>query len=185
MYIRTQCWDLFFFILFINDIPLVIDFCELDLYADDATMTASSFSLSTLLNFMRADLHNFLNWCVDNDMTLNLAKTIAMFLSSQQNINRKLSDPPNIEFNGGSIRISQEEKLLGINIDSSLSWHSQIDKALKKCNTLLFLLGRIKQNLSIPILKLFYNAYILPHLDYCCTIWGNTTADSINAMIKL
>ena len=133
---------------------------------------------------MRSDPHNFLNWCVDNDMTLNLAKTIAMFLSSKQNINRILSDPPNIVLNGEPIRISQQEKLLGINIDSSLSWHSQIDKALKKCNTLLFLLGRIKQYLSIPIRKLFYNAYILPHLDYCCTIWGNTTADSINAVVK-
>ena len=172
------------FILFINDLPLHIDFCELDLYADDATMTAFSSSLSTLLNFMRSDLHNFLNCCVDNDMTLNLAKTIAMFLSSKQNINRILSDPPNIVLNGEPIRISQQEKLLGINIDSSLSWHSQIDKALKKCNTLLFLLGRIKQYLSIPIRKLFYNAYILHHLDYCCTIWGNTTADSINAVVK-
>ena len=139
------------FILFINDLPLHIDFCELDLYADDATMTASSSSLSTLLNFMRSDLHNFLNWCVNNDMTLNQAKTIAMFLSSKQNINRILSDPPNIVLNGEPIRISQQEKLLGINIGSSLSWHSQIDKALKKCNTLLFLLGRIKQYLSIPI----------------------------------
>ena len=147
-------------------------------------MTAFSSSLSTLLNFMRSDLHNFLNWCVDNDMTLNLAKTIAMFLSFKQNINRILSDPPNILLNGEPIRISQQEKLLGINIDSSLSWHSQIDKALKKCNTLLFLLGRIKQYLSIPIRKLFYNDYILPHLDYCCTIWGNTTADSINAVVK-
>ena len=172
------------FILFINDLPFHIDFCELDLYADDATMTAFSSSLSTLLNFMRSDLHNFLNWCVDKDMTLNLAKTIAMFLSSKQNINRILSDPPNIVLNGEPIRISQQEKLLGINIDSSLSWHSQIDKALKKCNTLLFLLGRIKQYLSIPIRKLFYNAYILPHLDYYCTIWGNTTADSINAVVK-
>ena len=43
------------------------------------------------------------------------------------------------------------------------------------------LLGRIKQYFSIPIRLLFYNAYILPHLDYCCTIWGNTTAESINA----
>ena len=46
------------------------------------------------------------------------------------------------------------------------------------------LLGRIKQYLSISIRKLFYNAYILPHLDYCCTILGNTTADSINAVVK-
>ena len=107
-----------------------------------------------------------------------------MFLPSKQNINRILSYPPNIVLNGEPIRISQQEKLLGINIDSSLSWHSQIDKALKKCNTLLFLLGRTKQYLLIPICKLFYNAYILPHLDYCCTIWGDTTADSINAVVK-
>ena len=78
----------------------------------------------------------------------------------------------------------QQEKFLGINIDRYFSWHSQIDKALKKCNTLLFLLDRVNQYLSIPIRILFFNAYILPHLDYCCTIWGNTTADSINAVVK-
>ena len=49
------------FILFINDLPLHIEFCELDLYANDATLSASSSSLSTLLNFMTADLSNFLN----------------------------------------------------------------------------------------------------------------------------
>ena len=67
------------FILFINDLPLHIEFCELGLYADDATMPASSSSLSTLLNFMTADFSNSLNWCIDNDMTLNLTKTIARF----------------------------------------------------------------------------------------------------------
>ena len=82
------------------------------------------------------------------------------------------------------IQISNQEKLLGINIDSELSWSSQVDNTLKKCNTLLYLLSRIKQYLSIPVRKLFYNAYILPHLDYCCTIWGNSTADSINSVIK-
>ena len=79
------------FILFINELPLVIDFCELDMYAGDATMTASSSSLSTLLNFIRSDLHNFLIWCVDNDMTLNLAKAIALFLSSFEYHNKKNS----------------------------------------------------------------------------------------------
>ena len=37
------------FIIFINDLPLHIDFCELDLYVDDATLSASSSSLATLL----------------------------------------------------------------------------------------------------------------------------------------
>ena len=37
----------------------------------------------------------------------------------------------------------------------------------------MFLLSRIKQFLSIDSRTLFYNAYILPYLDYCCVIWGN------------
>ena len=36
----------------------------------------------------------------------------------------------------------------------------------------MFFLSRIKQFLSIYSRTLFYNAYILPHLDYCCVIWG-------------
>ena len=43
----------------------------------------------------------------------------------------------------------------------------------KKCNSLLYLLSRIKSFLSISMRRLFFNAYILPHLDYCCVIWGN------------
>ena len=147
-------------------------------------MSASSSSLATLSNFLTADLSNFFNWCIEKCMTLNLAKTIAMFLSSKQNITRIMSNPPNSVLNGESIQISEQEKLLGINIDSTLSWHSQVDKTLKKCNALLFLQCRIKQILSIPVRKLFYNAYILPHLDYSCTIWGNTATDSINSIVK-
>ena len=51
-------------ILFINDLPLHIEFRELDLYADDTTISASSSSLSTLLNFITAVVSNFFNWCI-------------------------------------------------------------------------------------------------------------------------
>lgn len=44
------------FILFIDDLPCHIDFCDLDLYADDATISPSNSSLSTLANFMTAGL---------------------------------------------------------------------------------------------------------------------------------
>ena len=49
-------------------------------------------------------------------MTLNLAKTIAMFLLSKQNISRIMSNPPNTVLNGESIRISKQEKLLGLTL---------------------------------------------------------------------
>ena len=32
--------------------------------------------------------------------------------------------------------------------------------------------------------KAIFNAYILPHLDYCCTIWGYSTNESLNQIFK-
>ena len=32
--------------------------------------------------------------------------------------------------------------------------------------------------------KLYFNAYILPHLDYCNTIWGNCSNELIDKVIK-
>ena len=47
---------------------------------------------------------------------------------------------------------------------------------IKKCNSNLFLLSRIKVCLSRRNRILFYNSYILPHLDFCCIIWGNCSS---------
>ena len=42
-----------------------------------------------------------------------------------------------------------------------------------------------KFSLSIKSLKLLYNAFILPNLSYCITIWGNTYKSNINRFIIL
>ena len=62
---------------------------------------------------------------------------------------------------------------IGVTVDNTLSRHIQGENVLNNCNTYLFLLSRINQFLFIDSRQLFYNAYILPHLDYCCVIWGN------------
>jgi len=48
-----------------------------------------------------------------------------------------------------------------------------MDQLIKTCNSYLFLLSRIKVCLSRRNRILFYNSYILPHLDVCCIIWGD------------
>ena len=95
-----------------------------------------------------------------------------------------MADPPKLEFAGEEIQVSDREKLLGVHIDSTLSWAYHVEATLRKCNSLLYLLDRIEQYLSIPIRKLFYNAYILPHLDYCCTIWGNANIELMHSVVK-
>ena len=49
---------------------------------------------------------------------------------------------------------------------------------------MLYLLLRIRSFLNIDVCKLFYNAYILPYLDYCCTVWGNCSNDLLDDVYK-
>ena len=86
--------------------------------------------------------------------------------------------------NEEQLHVSESEKLLGIRLDNTMSWVSHVEAIIKKFNSLLFLFNRIKQCLLFPIRKFFCNAYVLPHLDYCCTIWGNANNELLNTVIK-
>ena len=172
------------FLLYVNDLPLTLQFCILDLFADDATLSSSDSSILKLTSSLNADLENFMNWCTSNDMLVNVPKTKAMLISTKPKLNQIMTCPPILKIGNETIEISTNEKLLGVHIDNDLSWTTQIENTIKKCNTLLYLLRRIKCYLSIHVRKLFYNAYVLPHLDYCCTIWGNANSELMESVIK-
>ncbi len=106
-------------------------------------------------------------------MSINADKTKTMLLSTKPKIKAIKDRIPEINLNDTKLQHTSCVKLLGVHIDECLSWKSQIDTIIKKCNSLLYLLCRIKKYLSIPSRKLFFNAYVLPHLDYCATVWGS------------
>ena len=118
-------------------------------------------------------------------MVANVPKTKAMFIASRNAANKILENCPDLQLSGEAINISTNEKLLGVHNDNSLSWTVQIENTTKKCNSLLYLLNRIKHYLPIPTKTLFFNAYVLPHIDYCCTVWGNISSNLTDSMIKL
>ena len=87
----------------------------------------------------------------------------------------------NLQIGDTSIPLSDKAKLLDITVDNLLKWSAQVEATL---NSLLYLLGRIKIYLDLYSRKLFFNAYILPHLDYCSTIWGNCSTTDTDRVIK-
>ena len=62
---------------------------------------------------------------------------------------------------------------------------AHIDHLIKKYNSYLFVLSRIKVYLSRRNRILFYNSYILPHLDCCCIIWGNGSSTLEDKLVKI
>ena len=172
------------FLLYINDLALEIDKSLINFFADNATLTMTGTCTADIAQELNSDVLSAVNWCKRNKMTVNILKTKAMFLSSSKRQSYLQENVPNIRIGNDQIKLSSHEKLLGVIVDSSLNWASQVEATLKKCNSLLYLLGRIKTYLNLSTSKLYFNAYILPHLDYCCTIWGNCNNNLLDKLIK-
>ena len=173
------------FIIYINDLPMTLTSTVADIFADDTTISASDQSLDTLTTSLSTDLINVQQWCLDNRMILNTSKTKIMYISSKSKAHSISESALEVKVNNTVIHPSSAERLLGVMIDNTLSWDKHTDNVLEKCNSYLYLLSRIKRYLSIPNRNLFYNAYILPHLDFCCVIWGNCNSSLEDKIVRL
>ena len=119
-------------------------------------------------------------------MVVNVPKTKAMFLAYRTAANKILENRPDLKLSDETYKhINKRKKLLGVQIDNTPSWTAQVECIIKECNSLLHLLNRIKCYLPIPTRKLFFNAYILPNIDNCCTVWGNISSALTDCMKKL
>jgi len=69
-------------------------------------------------------------------------------------------------------KLATSFKLLGLHIDSSLSWSTHIDHVIKKATTRLYFLKQLKRaGLSSSHLLHFYITVIRPVLEYCAPVW--------------
>ena len=103
-------------------------------------------------------------------MSIHPAKTKCMVIST--NYKLKIKKELNLTINDILIENVTVQKLLGVYIDNTLSWKSQITKICSKLNSKIALLKRISYYLTYDMKLLFYNAYIMSTFDYCCTVWG-------------
>jgi len=160
------------FILYMNDLPLVINReTNIDMYADDATITFAAKALSDIECKLNDDLNSINNWCINNRMAINTKKTKAMLITTAQR-RKGLTSEPSITLNGDKLEHVTHERLLGVVVDQDLLWKEQVDAVCLKLSRNISLLRRIKPYLDETLRRMFYMAYIQPHTDYCLTVWG-------------
>ena len=172
------------FLLYINDLPLNLSHSVPDLYADDTTIHYSSKSVKDICDTLNDDLINLHVWCNENDMVINTNKSNAMLVGTSRRLQSMQYDFE-VFYNDSLLKNVTCEKLLGVQIDNTLSWCQQIDKLCSLISSRIGLLTRLKLYIPVKGLCLFYNGYILPLFDYCCTIWGETTNTNLDKLFKL
>ena len=89
-----------------------------------------------------------------------------------------------LSIDGNQIKQVFHHKLLGLVIDSHLTWNDHVDYIVSKAASRLFLLKKIKPFLSLKERKLFYSSMIMPVLAYGSVIWGDFYVGITERLLK-
>ena len=153
------------FNIFINDLFFFIQEANICNFADDNTLYASGFNILDVVSTLSSETANILEWFKVNSMVANPEKFQIMFLGIPENeINT---------FQIGDIQVatSQMVKLLGVLIDSKLTFKQHVKSLCAKASQKTKALFRIRNFLDVLSAKRLCSAFILSNFKYCPLIW--------------
>ena len=88
--------------------------------------------------------------------------------------NKQCEDNHVVSINGMNIKRVYVTNFLGVHIDSHLNWGEHINHIKSKISKNVSILRRVKHLLINSALYSLYSTAVMPYLNYCCEIWGNT-----------
>jgi ribonuclease P/MRP protein subunit RPP40 len=151
------------FLIYINDLDVGID-SKLVKFADD-TKLGRGVATEQEVEVMRDDLQKLFQWSLDWQMLFNVDKCTVLHMGNHNN-------EATYKIGTNEIKISTQEKDLGMIVDKSGKASEQCISVVKKANGIL---GMIKRNIKFKsknvIVKL-YKSLVRPRLEYCVQAWS-------------
>ena len=160
------------FILYVSDIVQLAKNHNLSihLFADDVQVYGSCVPANSPILSARLShcLDDIIVWFQQHRLLLNPDKSEVMWCSSKQ---RKKSLPCDLVRVGRSnIAPSTSVRVLGVNIDSHLSFEVHISRCVSSCFSALRQIRSIRRSLSRPLVASVINSLVFPRLDYCVSV---------------
>ena len=165
------------FILYVNDMCNVSKSLKSILFADDTNLFYAGKDLDEVCKIISRELNILHIWFQVNKLSLNVAKTNFMIFG-----NKRFEENYIISINGMNINRVYVTKFLGVHIDSKLNWNEHISVIKTKVAKNIAIMNRVKHCLISSALYSLYCTLILPYLNYCCEIWGNTYKSRIHPL---
>ena len=79
----------------------------------------------------------------------------------------------------------ESERVLGVYIDSHLTWNEHIDTLRRKLLQRIAILARAQKYIPTKYRLFLYNASIKPLFNCCCTVWSNCSQTNLDELFKL
>ena len=141
------------FLIFISDLPLFMNYCYSDFFADDATLYTHDNKSNKVEEKLQCGADNAKDFSQQNNMHINYDQTNYKILgrTNKQNVSQEFD----IRIDDEHIKKTQNHKLLGIHvhIDDKLSWSSHIDHLCSSISSKISLLRRLSKYVSTDVQK--------------------------------
>ena len=127
---------------------------------------------------------NTATWTEDHGMAAHPEKTKYMIIGTGQQLSRCEECALSLWLDGRQLEQTQEERLLGLDIDPSLSWSTHVANLRKTLLKRVAVLARIKKFLPVKYRIILFNASIKPILEYCVSVWGSCNSGLLDEILK-
>ena len=187
------------FLIFVADSSsLVKNF--ISLYADDTKLFSyilenSAADTDHTTDSIQEDLNKLALWCDNMQMSYNIDKCHSLHMGIRNKKHQytlpKMSDikktAHSISYNYTFHTLKQvdEEKDLGVTIDSGLKFRKHMSEKISKANSIIYLIKHTFKFLDADMFKLLYKSLVRPHLEYASPVWSPTLKMDIQNLEKV
>ena len=177
-----------FFLLFINGLPSEVLHSEVDIYADDITLSHSvevDLAPTAIETALQLDLDGIARWSNTNKMIINVRKTKSMLFTGKRLTKKLATKTLSLQLDNEDIEQVNFQKLLGVTVDQELTFDKHVDELSKKLGQQLGVLRKIKRFLPLDQRKLYYNTMFKQVMMYGATVWANCSVENLKKILGL
>lgn len=174
------------FCIYLNDLPLTNQVCNLDSYVDD-TKVYLSFPINNVnqaIKNLEEDLYKVAMWFCENQLLINPDKTKFLLVGTRQ-LMQSLPTKITLNFLGKILEPVTSVRDLGVIIDSHLTYDAHISMVVSSCMAKLCQINRVRNSFDNSTLSLIISALVFSKLFYCSTVWCNTSDTNIKKLQKV
>lgn len=158
------------FLVYVNDLPRAISDRDVLMvnYADDTNILITGTDRTGFIARVHQLMSEINAWARDNKLFINHAKTGAVLFSNRNSPNREMQLP-------GDLCIREAVRVLGVIIDSGLTWVHHISELCSRLTRVIYALRCLSKFCCAEILRTVYFANFQSLIDYGLMHWGQTS----------
>ena len=165
---KGSCLGPLLFMIYVDDLYFSLRHSDVNMNADDTSLSFSSKSTPLINKCVNEDLGYFKSWLNANKLSLNVTKTQSLVIGGRKLLN-------DIEKVGGvkplfnareeTVSIIKQAQYLGVMVDQHLNWKEQISTIKKKVSRGRGMLKYSKKNLPLLTIQSMYKSLVEPYFD--------------------